>query len=122
MIVDDDEDFIYIEEQMLKKAGYDVIPAVGGKECLAKLKNETPDIILMDVMMPEIDGWEVTKIIKGDKETKNIPVIMVTVKGSDNAKTRSFIYSHADGHVVKPIIEKELIETVRWVLDKGGVK
>ncbi len=121
MIVDDEEEIIYIEKKILQKAGYDVIVAKNGKECFEKLKNVRPDLILMDVMMPDMDGWEITKIIKEDDDTKDIPVVIITIKGSDDAKTRSFIYSHANGHLVKPIIEKELLETVSWVL-KGGVK
>lgn len=119
MVVDDEEEITYIEKKILKKAGYDVIVAKNAMECFEKLKSVKPDLILMDVMMPEMDGWEITRIIKEDDDTKDIPVVIVTIQGSDDAKTRSFIYSRADGHLVKPIIEKELLETVRWVLNKN---
>lgn len=121
MIVDDEEEIRYIEERILKKAGYEVITAKNGRECFENLKNVRPDLIFMDVMMPEMDGWEITKLIKEDDDTKDIPVVIVTIKGSDDSKTRSFIYAHADGHLVKPIVEKELLETASWAL-KGGTK
>jgi len=122
LIVDDEEDVLYSEKIILKKAGYEVITAKSGKEAIEKLKSVRPDFILMDVMMPEMDGWEVTKIIKEDEKTKDIPVIFVTVKGTDDDQTRSFIYSHGNGHVVKPINKTQLLETIKWVLDKGGIK
>ena len=122
LIVDDDKDVTYTEKTILEKAGYDVIIANSGKECIEILKTEKPDFILMDVMMPDIDGWETTKIIKEDERTKDIPVIFVTVKGTDDDQTRSFIYSHGSGHVVKPIRQLQLLETIKWVLEKGGNK
>lgn len=122
LIVDDDEDVIYAEKAILKKAGYEVITANNGKECIEMLKTQRPDFILMDVMMPKMDGWEVTKIIKEDEKTKDIPVIFVTVRGTDDDQTRSFIYSHGNGHVVKPIKKQQLLKTIKWVLDKGGIK
>ncbi len=122
LIVDDDEDVIYAEKAMLEKAGYEVITAQSGKECIKILEAEKPDFILMDVMMPEMDGWEVTKIIKEDEKIRDIPVIFVTVRGTDDDQTRSFIYSHGNGHVVKPIKRKQLLETIKWVLDKGSIK
>ena len=122
LIVDDDEDVIYSEKLILEKAGYAVITASGGRECIKILKDVRPDFILMDVMMPEMNGWEVTKIIKEDEKTKDIPVIFVTVKGTDDDQTRSFIYSHGNGHIVKPINKQQLLETIKWVLDKGGIK
>lgn len=122
LIVDDDEDVLYTEKRILEKAGYEVITASGGKECIKILKDERPDFILMDIMMPEMNGWEVTKIIKEDEKTKDIPVIFVTIKGTDDDQTRSFIYSHGNGHIVKPINKTQLLETIKWVLDKGGIK
>ncbi len=122
LIVDDDEDVLYTEKNILERAGYEVLTASGGRECIKILKDERPDFILMDIMMPEMNGWEVTKIIKEDEKTRDIPVIFVTVKGTDDDQTRSFIYSHGNGHIVKPINKQQLLETIKWVLDKGGIK
>ena len=122
LIVDDDEDVLYTEKLILENVGYEVITASGGRECIKILKDGRPDFILMDIMMPEMNGWEVTKIIKEDEKTKDIPVIFVTIKGADDDQTRSFIYSHGNGHIVKPINKTQLLETIKWVLDKGGIK
>ncbi|MBU2559431.1 response regulator [archaeon] len=122
MLVDDEPGILRVERIILEKAGYEVVEASSGEECLEKLKSVKPDLILMDVMMPEMDGWEATRIIKEDDDTKNIPVVIVTVKDSDDEKTRSYMYSHADGHLVKPLSMGELLETVSWVFNFYGKK
>lgn len=117
MLVDDEPGILLTERKMLEKEGYEVIEASSGGECLEKLKSVKPDLILMDVMMPEMDGWETTKIIKEGDDTKDIPVVIVTVRESEDDKTRSYMYSHADGHVVKPVSREDLLETVDWVFN-----
>jgi CheY-like chemotaxis protein len=117
MVVDDEPGVLVVERKMLERGGYEVIEASSGEECLEKLKSVKPDLILMDVMMPEMDGWETTKIIKEGDDTKDIPVVIITVRESEDDKTRSYMYSHADGHVVKPVSREELLETVDWVFN-----
>jgi CheY-like chemotaxis protein len=117
MVVDDEPGVLVVERKMLERGGYEVIEASSGEECLEKLKSVKPDLILMDVMMPEMDGWETTKIIKEGDDTKDIPVVIITVREGEDDKMRSYMYSHADGHVVKPVSRKELLETVDWVFN-----
>jgi CheY-like chemotaxis protein len=116
MVVDDEPDVVAVVGKMLRKAGYDVIGAYNSRECLEKLKKEKPDLILLDVMMPDILGWDVCKKIKEDEATKSIPVAMLTVKSTDEDKGRSFKYAHCDAHVNKPIIREKLLSTVEWLL------
>ncbi|MBI5253947.1 MAG: response regulator [Euryarchaeota archaeon] len=116
MVVDDEPDIVVIVGEMLRKAGYGVIEARNGRECLEKLKKEKPDLILLDVMMPDILGWDVCKKIKEDEMTKSIPVAMLTVKSTDEDKERSFKYAHCDAHINKPIIREKLLSTVEWLL------
>lgn len=116
MVVDDEPDIVVIVGEMLRKAGYDVIEARSGRECLEKLKKEKPDLILLDVMMPDILGWDVCKKIKGDEATRSIPVAMLTVKSTDKDKETSFKYAHCDAHINKPIIREKLLSTVEWLL------
>jgi CheY-like chemotaxis protein len=116
MIVDDEPDIIYIIRRILEGAGYEVSEALSGEECLERLKEERPDLILMDVMMPGIDGWEATKKIKENEDTKDIPVIMLTVKREEEDMSKSFQYSHSDAHVGKPIVREKLLNTIEWVL------
>lgn len=80
MVVDDEPDVVHILKSILEKGGYSVVEAIRGKECLGKLKNEKPDLILLDIMMPDLDGWEVLKVIKNKESTKSIPVAMLTAK------------------------------------------
>ena len=116
MIVDDDAGMRFMVKKILKKGGYEVIEADSGEECLEKLKVEWPDLILLDIMMPGIDGWEVSKKIKDDDELKKIPVVIFTVRGSDKDKSKSFQESGADAHITKPIILEKFLGTIEWVL------
>lgn len=122
MLVDDEPDILFVEKIILEKAGYEIIEANSGEECLEKLKTEKPDMILLDVMMPGINGWETCKRIKENESTKDIPVIMVTVKSSDEDMTKSFKYSQSDGHVSKPIIKEKLIQTIKWIVKTKGIE
>ena len=122
MLVDDEPDILLIERTILKKAGHEVIETESGEECLERLKTEKPDIILLDVMMPGINGWETAKQIKEDENTKDIPVIMVTVRGSEEDMTKSFQYGKSDGHVSKPIIKEKLLNTIDWIARTKGIE
>lgn len=115
MSVDDDDDLRFMLKRMLKKAGYDVITAESGEKALEILKEQKPDAILLDVMMPNMDGWETLEAIRKNPDTTNIPAIMVSVKGEEEDRQRSFD-SRADGHVSKPIIKEKLLFTIDWVL------
>jgi CheY-like chemotaxis protein len=120
MLVDDEPDIRLIERIILEKSGYEVVETESGEECIEKLKNEKPDIILLDVMMPGINGWETAKRIKENENTKEIPVIMVTVRGSEEDMTKSFQYGKGDGHVSKPIIKEKLLKTIEWIVKTKG--
>jgi len=80
MVVDDEKDLVSLVTKMLKKEGFETTPAYGGKECLEKLDREHPDLILLDIMMPDLDGWSVLKEIRKKEELKSIPVCMLTIK------------------------------------------
>lgn len=118
MVVDDEPDAIFILKTLLSREGYEVIAAQDGEECLQKLGEVKPDLILLDVMMPDIDGWEVSKRVKENQSTSSIIVLILSVRGSEEDKKRSFEYAHADGHLTKPIDSKEIISTVKAFLKK----
>ena len=122
LLVDDEPDIRLIERIILEKNGYEVMEVESGEECLEKLKTERPDIILLDVMMPGINGWETAKQIKENQNTKDIPVIMVTVRGSEEDMTKSFQYGGSDGHVSKPIIKEKLLNTIEWIIKTKGIE
>ncbi len=118
MFVDNEPDLIFLVTKMLRNDGYDVVTASSGEECLRMLKKEKPDLILLDIMMRGIDGWEVCKKIKEDKQTKNIPIVMLTVRTSDDSKRKSFEYAHCDEHIDKPFAKEELLSTIKKLLKK----
>ena len=113
MVVDDEPDILFLIEKFLEMEGYEVVKIGSGEECLEKVKEIKPDVILLDVMMPGIDGWEVCKRLKEDEETKDIPVILVTVRTSKESIEKSFEYAKCDAYVGKPIIREELIEKIK---------
>ena len=116
LVVDDEPDITFIVKETLMREGYEVIVANNGKEALEKIKSEDPDLVLLDVMMPELDGWETCKQIKADSDTKDTMVTMLTVKSEDEDKVKSLDYALADWHINKPIDRKKLVKTVKWLL------
>lgn len=118
MVVDDEEKIRYIVRRMLEGDEHEVLEADGGKECLEIIKNEKPDLILMDVMMPEMDGWETAREIKKDSGNKDIIISMLTVKSEDEDKIKSLDEAYADWHIAKPIRREKLLQTVNWLLKK----
>ena len=120
MIVDDDEQHRMVLRAILEQEGYQVIEADSGKKCLAILKEgERPDLILLDVMMPELDGWETCSRIKKDKKTKDLTVAMLTIKSQDPDKMKSLSNAGADWHITKPIEKDRFLKSVKWLLKKS---
>lgn len=120
MVVDDEPDIVFVVREMLKRRGYEVIGANSGEEALEMLKTEKPDLILLDIMMPGIDGWETCRKIKENSDTKDIIVAMLTVMDGETHKEKSFQFSKADAHITKPLIEDKIINTVEWLLKNKG--
>ncbi len=116
LVVDDEPDIVFLVQKILKNGGYDVAGATSGQEALDKIKAERPDLVLLDVMMPGMDGWEACKKIKEDDDTKDIMVAMLTVKSEDEDKIQSFDYAIADWHIAKPIDRAKFSKTVEWLL------
>lgn len=102
LLVDDEPDFLVIMNKLLKKYGYNVSEATNGNSALKKAKNDRPDAILLDVMMGDMSGWDVCKNLKNNPETKDLPIIMLTVMAEDESIKRSFEYAEADWHITKP--------------------
>lgn len=117
MFVDDEPDVIYLVKKILEKEGYEVVEVYTGKECLERVEEEAPDLILLDIMMAGIDGWEVSRTLKSQEETKDIPIVMLTVRTSEDSEEKSFEYAHADAHLGKPINTVKMLNTIRWVLE-----
>jgi two-component system alkaline phosphatase synthesis response regulator PhoP len=115
MVVDDDWDITQIVSEKLRLAGYDVVTACDGNECLEIIRREKPNLVLLDVMMPDLDGLEVCREIKRNLETKNIKVAVFTVKSSARDREISAEY-FADAHIGKPVSTDMLIKIVEKLL------
>lgn len=111
LIVDDDPGIRVILETILKRAGYDVIQAKEGVECLKKVAREKPDMVIMDLMMPGDNGWEVCKKIK--KDNPSLPVTICSILGSEADIEKSLKYAGADDHITKPFTFDKILHAVR---------
>lgn len=112
LIVDDDRSIVELMRLYLEKEGYTCITAANGREALDEFSKEAPDLIILDVMMPEIDGWQVCREIR---KTSNTPIIMLTAKGETFDKVLGLELG-ADDYMVKPFETKELIARIKAVL------
>jgi CheY-like chemotaxis protein len=117
MLVDDDEDLINSTRIMLEPEGIQLIPALSGNECLNLLKHERPDYILLDIDMPEMDGWKTLQEIKKDKELSKIPVAMLTAKTLNPEIIEKEEMGLLVDYISKPFTKKDVIETIRQVYD-----
>ncbi|MEE9594439.1 MAG: response regulator [Candidatus Hydrothermarchaeales archaeon] len=122
MVVDDEPGIRFILRKMLEGAGYKVLESESGEECLDILDKEKVDLVLMDVMMPGMNGWETTKRIRENEALKITKVIMLTVRADEEDMEKSFQYAGSNGHINKPIVMEQLLATVKWVLDNVRVE
>lgn len=115
LIVEDDEKNLYLARFILEEEGYEVIEARDGLEALDKVSKETPDLILMDMQLPKLDGYEATRRIKADERLAKIPVIALTayaMKG-DREKT---LEAGCSGYIEKPIDPETIIAQIKQVI------
>ncbi len=120
LIVDEEIDASTALKLALETEGYNVIEALDGYEGIMKAKSENPDIILLDIMMPGMDGFEVCQLLKADPASRHIPIIMLTAKGEVDDKVEG-LEMGADDYVTKPFNLKELKARIRIVLRRGTV-
>jgi EAL domain-containing protein (putative c-di-GMP-specific phosphodiesterase class I)/DNA-binding response OmpR family regulator len=121
LIVDDDEDILLIVHTILASAGYSPFTARNGREAVDMAMDLKPDLILLDVMMPELSGWEVCTTLKNTPETRQVPVAMLTVK-SEIRDLITGMQVGADDYITKPFTRRKLLATVRRLLDERGTK
>lgn len=116
MLVDDNEDILFMLRSVLEKEGYSIDEAKSGEECLRKIENIKPDLILMDIVMPGMNGWEVCKKIKESELLISVPVSMLSVRKDREDVRKSIEYAHADAHLTKPVNFEDLRRTVNNLL------
>jgi two-component system phosphate regulon response regulator PhoB len=118
LVVDDEPEAVELVEFNLKGAGYEVSTAADGAEALNKARRIQPNLVILDVMMPEIDGMEVCKLLRRDPATSAIPIIMLTAKASEVDRVLGLELG-ADDYVVKPFSPRELVLRVKKILERG---
>ncbi|MPZ88027.1 MAG: response regulator [Nitriliruptorales bacterium] len=118
MAVDDDPVIRGLLEVNLEMEGHDVIMAVDGRDALDKVRADPPDLILLDVMMPDMDGWQVAAALKGDRATSGIPVVFLTARAME-ADVRKGNEIGVESYVTKPFDPIELMRLVDRLLQAG---
>ena len=118
VLVDDNRDLIYSVKTGMEAISkdYNIIGAESGRACLEILKNQTPDLILLDIMMPGMDGWDVCAKIKSNKKTENIPIIFLTAKTDPVSKGMGRLAS--EDYIEKPVDIKDLRKRIDAVISK----
>ena len=111
LVVDDERHIVRLVQVNLERVGYSVITAFDGVECLEKVKAEAPDLIVLDVMMPRMDGFETLKKLRSDESTKDLPVVMLTARAQDKDVLTGYTHG-VDLYLTKPFGPLELITMI----------
>ena len=119
LCIEDEAEMIDLMRLILGRRGYDVKGAISGMEGLKMIREHAPDLILLDLMMPEMDGWEVYQQIKAEEKTRNIPVIVVTAKAQSIDRVLGLHIAKVDDYIAKPFSPQELLSSVEKVLKIG---
>ncbi|HFA60024.1 MAG TPA: response regulator [Rhodospirillales bacterium] len=118
LVVDDEPNIVLSLEFLMKKAGFEVEVARNGQEALEAIARRPPDVLLLDVMMPEMDGFEVCERLRADPRGRATKVVMLTARGRDSERQRGLALG-ADAYVTKPFSTRELVERVKTMLAEG---
>jgi DNA-binding response OmpR family regulator len=116
LCIEDEPEMIDLIRLILGRRGFQVSGAAGGKAGLEAVRAELPDLVLLDLMMPDMDGWEVYQQMKADEATKHIPVIVVTAKAQSIDKVLGLHIAKVDDYIAKPFSPQELLTSVENTL------
>lgn len=116
MWIEDDRELLQLSTFILQHKGFEVIPILDSREALDTIRREKPHLILLDLMMPEMDGWSVYNEIKADVTIKHIPIIVVTAKAHSADKAMALHLAKVDGYLAKPYEQAQLLATIDEVL------
>jgi DNA-binding response OmpR family regulator len=120
LVVDDEPDALELIEYNLRSTGYQVFTAGDGVKALALARRHLPDVVVLDLMLPEIDGIEVCKILRRNPETTEVPILMLTAKADEIDRVIGLEVG-ADDYVTKPFSPRELVLRIKNILRRGGV-
>jgi two-component system alkaline phosphatase synthesis response regulator PhoP len=121
LIVDDEEYIVTSLEYVMKSAGYRVVVAYDGEQAIEKTKETAPDLLILDVMMPKLDGFEVCEKIRANPLWESIRIIMLTAKGRDSEREKGMSLG-ADTYMTKPFSTREILKRVKELLGDGDTQ
>lgn len=116
--IEDDPEMIDLLRIVLNRKGFEVVGAEGGAKGLELVRAEKPDLVLLDLMMPGMDGWQVYQELRADPQTADIPVVVVTAKAQNIDKVLGLYVAKVDDYIAKPFGTQELVERLEKVLDR----
>ncbi len=116
LYIEDDSEMIDLVRMIVTRNGYELIGAYGGRQGLDAILTEKPDLVLLDLMMPDVDGWDVYQQIKASEETRHIPVIIITAKAQPIDKVLGITIAKVDDYICKPFRPQELLESIEKVI------
>jgi two-component system response regulator VicR len=116
LCIEDEPEMIDLIRLILGRRGFDVSGAAGGKAGLLAVREKLPDLVLLDLMMPDMDGWEVYQQMKADESTRHIPVIVVTARAQSIDKVLGLHIAKVDDYIAKPFSPQELLSSVEKIL------
>lgn len=115
LVIDDESDITALIKARLELASFDVITSLDGRDGLLKARDENPDLIILDIMLPKLDGFQLCRMLKFDQKYKHIPIIMLTARTSEDDKNTG-IEAGADAYIVKPFDAQMLIDKVKELI------
>ncbi len=121
LVVDDDHDIVRLVRSYLEKAGYEILTAYDGESALRIIKAEKPQLLILDLMLPDKDGWDVAKIVRADEKIAATPIIMLTARVEDNDKIVGLEIG-ADDYITKPFNPREVVARVRALLRRSHLQ
>ena len=118
LYIEDEQEMIDLVSLILNRKGFEVRGAAGGQVGLDSIHADAPDLVLLDLMMPDMDGWEVYQQMKASEATKDIPVIVITAKAQNIDKVLGIHIAKVDDYISKPFSPQQLIDSIEKVLNK----
>ncbi len=119
LVVDDEPNIVLSLEFLLKQAGYEVRVARSGEEAVKAVAERVPNLVVLDVMMPTLDGYHVCETIRADPKLRSVRILMLTAKSRDVEREKALALG-ADDYITKPFSTRELVERVKTILGPGG--
>src|SRR5512141_1293816 len=119
LVVDDDKQIVRLLKSYLEQSGFGVLTAFDGESAMRAIRAERPDLIVLDLMLPEHDGWEITRWARSDENLANVPILMLTARVEDTDKILGLELG-ADDYLTKPFNPREVVARVRALLRRAG--